>query len=253
MKVHLFMIKNIFRAYRQQIFRRKVLQTNKLILTDKPILIIAPHPDDETFGCAGFIAKKIKNGANVTVAFLTYGENSMKEVTNKEVATNRKKTSHDVCDMLGVQDIHYCGLKDGKIPRRDSSNYKDALKTVMELVEKVKPQEVFCTHVSEGWSDHTATAELAEDALKKIDDDISLYYYWVWVWFSVPLKKINLLNFKDTYHLDIEDVIDKKKVAISKYLDSKNSDGKAYCGELPKLFLKAFEWHYEIFEKVEYK
>ena len=247
------MLKNIFRAYRQYILRLRVLKTSPFIVHDNAILIIAPHPDDETFGCAGLITNKVKHGANVTIAFLTYGENSMKEVANEEVASNRKKTSHDVCGMLGVQDIHYCGLKDGKIPRRDSSNYKDALKIVTELVKKVKPQEVFCTHVSEGWSDHTAAAELAEDALKKIDDDISLYYYWVWVWFSVPLKKINLLNFKDTYHLDIEDVIDKKKVAISKYLDSKNSDEKAYCGELPKMFLKAFEWHYEVFEKVDYK
>jgi len=247
------MIKNIFRAYRQQIFRRKVLQTNKLILTDEPILIIAPHPDDETFGCAGLIAQKVNNGANITVAFLTYGENSMKEVSDKEVAINRKKTSQDICDMLGVENIHYCGLIDGKIPRRGSKNYKDALKIVTELVEKVKPKEVFCTHVSEGWSDHTAAAELTKDALKYIDSNISLYYYWVWVWFSIPLKKINVLNFKDTYYLSIEDVLYEKKFAISKYLNSKDSNKKAYCGELPKMFLKAFEWPYEVFEKVEYK
>jgi LmbE family N-acetylglucosaminyl deacetylase len=40
------------------------------------VLILAPHPDDETVGCAGIIQQAKKSGANVRVAYLTNGDNN---------------------------------------------------------------------------------------------------------------------------------------------------------------------------------
>jgi LmbE family N-acetylglucosaminyl deacetylase len=247
------LIKNSFRYFRQLVLRLKVIQTTSFVVNTSSVLIIAPHPDDETFGSAGLIAKKVKANVHVSVAFLTYGENSLKSTPDIEVSSNRKKTAETVCRNLGVQDIQYCGFSDGNIPRRDTDEYDKGVKTLEQLVKQVNPQEVFCTHDKEGWSDHTAAAELTYDALKHLNSTITLYYYWVWVWFSIPFKKINSLNFSDTYFLKISDVIEQKNLAISSYLKSTNAQGEAYCGRLPKMFLKAFEWPYEVYEKVQYK
>ena len=245
--------KNIFRYFRQLVMRHYVLNTNPLIINDNAILIIAPHPDDETFGCAGLIAKKTALNADVSIAFLTYGENSIEYLENNEVAENRQKTAQLVCKKMDVHDLHYCGFTDGHISRRGDEKYDNDVKTVAKLIEKINPKEIYCTHPLEGWSDHTAAAEITSDALKLLNSNISLYYYWVWVWFSVPLNKVKLLNFDSTFYLNITDVIKQKKSAILTYLSSVNSQGDAYCGNLPKMFLKAFEWPYEVFEKVEYK
>lgn len=245
--------KNSFRYFRQLVLRSKVLKTTPLIVNSNSILIIAPHPDDETFGCAGLIAKKVKADAHVSVAFLTYGENSLKASSDTEVASNRQKTAESVCNALGIKDVYYCGFFDGKIPRRGTDNYDASVEKITQLIEQLNPKEVFCTHDSEGWSDHTAAAELTFDALKRINKTIALYYYWVWVWFSIPFKKINLLNFHNTVHLPIVNVMDQKRLAISTYLNNVDAQGNAYCGKLPKIFLKAFEWPYEVYEKVEYK
>jgi LmbE family N-acetylglucosaminyl deacetylase len=245
--------KNGFRYFRQLVLRSRVLKTAPFIVNNNSILIIAPHPDDETFGCAGLIAKKLKADAHVSVAFLTYGENSLKNASDIEVAKNRQKTAETVCSLLGVKGVYYCGFSDGEIPRRDTDNYDDAVDKIVQLIEQLNPKEVFCTHNSEGWSDHTAAAELTFDALKCINKTIALYYYWVWVWFSIPLKKINLLDFDHTVHLAILDVMDQKRMSISRYLNNVDAQGNAYCGKLPTMFLKAFEWPYEVYEKVEYK
>jgi len=43
---------------------------------DDRVLILAPHPDDETIGCAGIIQQAKKSGAGVRVAYLTNGDNN---------------------------------------------------------------------------------------------------------------------------------------------------------------------------------
>ena len=40
------------------------------------VLVLAPHPDDETFGAGGAIAQAVKAGAQVKVVLLTNGENN---------------------------------------------------------------------------------------------------------------------------------------------------------------------------------
>lgn len=40
------------------------------------VLILAPHPDDETIGCAGVIQHALKSGAEVRVVYLTNGDHN---------------------------------------------------------------------------------------------------------------------------------------------------------------------------------
>ncbi|MBF0485269.1 MAG: PIG-L family deacetylase [Candidatus Omnitrophica bacterium] len=46
------------------------------ITSNDRILVLAPHPDDETIGAGGLIQQAIKAGAKVKVVLLTYGENN---------------------------------------------------------------------------------------------------------------------------------------------------------------------------------
>ena len=41
------------------------------------VLVLAPHPDDETIGCAGVIMHALKSGAKVKVVYLTNGDNNV--------------------------------------------------------------------------------------------------------------------------------------------------------------------------------
>ena len=41
------------------------------------VLVLAPHPDDETIGCAGVMIHALKSGAEVKVVYLTNGDNNI--------------------------------------------------------------------------------------------------------------------------------------------------------------------------------
>lgn len=43
---------------------------------DERILILAPHPDDETIACAGIIQEALSKGAKIKIAYLTNGEHN---------------------------------------------------------------------------------------------------------------------------------------------------------------------------------
>ena len=37
------------------------------------VLIFAPHPDDDVIGCGGAIIQHVRNGDDVTIAYMTSG------------------------------------------------------------------------------------------------------------------------------------------------------------------------------------
>jgi N-acetylglucosamine malate deacetylase 1 len=244
------MIKNYFRQFRQIILRILVTVFGKKFhLTNGKTLIIAPHPDDETFGCAGLILKKVAGGTEVNVLFLTNGEQSLTTVPKEEVAKQRISDAKEVASILGVKETYFLELTDGKIPRRGSIKYNDSINKLANLIKELNPEEVYVTHPLDNWSDHTGASELAFDVLKDLENEIALYYYWVWVWYSLPFQKISNIRFRNTYFLSIKDVFTYKKQATEIYLESLAKNGKPYCGKLPKLFLSAFDWPYEVIEK----
>lgn len=51
-------------------------------MQNKSVVVFAPHPDDETLGCGGTIAKKVREGFNVYIVFITDGRNSHRNVLN---------------------------------------------------------------------------------------------------------------------------------------------------------------------------
>lgn len=245
--------KDTFRLLRQFILRYKLSKVKAIIPTSSSTVIIAPHPDDETFGCAGLICQKTLLNADLTVIFLTRGESSLSDISTDEIAFHRFNTAYRICKKLGVKQILCLNLTDGSIPNRGEFGYESALRVLLEKLRDINPKEVFCTHDAEGWSDHTAAFELAYDSLRQLNSMSDLYKYWVWVWFSVPLRNFKMLNFSHTFRLSIKNVINEKNIAIHSYLDDKTSDGRPYCGVLPNRFISAFKWPYEIFEKVDYQ
>lgn len=240
------MIKNLFRDFRQNIFKILVkTRGNKFDVNSETSLIIAPHPDDETFGCAGLILQKKNLNAKVYVLFLTNGDDSIKDFSKEQIKENRVKTSKRVCKKLNIDEVFYFDIEDGKI---DSQN-KSIQNKLESLILEKEIKELYVTHAFENWSDHNQASKLAFEIVTKIKGDIKLYYYWVWVWYSVSFKEFKKLDLKNSSFLDIKKESSLKQKLINIYLDNKTNDGKAYCGELPKLFLKAFKRNIEIFEQ----
>lgn len=69
---------------------------------NKKLLVIAPHPDDEIFGCGGLIHKVKKDGGKVYVLFLTVGTTQDFSKKSKSTIDERVREITRVVKFLGI-------------------------------------------------------------------------------------------------------------------------------------------------------
>ncbi len=125
-------------------FRRDMSIANRLFPTvpawsgDERLLILAPHPDDETLGCGGLIAQARQLNIPVRVVFLTNGDGSGstqigetlrrgKRQTFLELAAMRQGEATAALEKLGVspEDIVFLGYPDGGLMKIWKSHWTD--------------------------------------------------------------------------------------------------------------------------------
>lgn len=105
--------------------------------TERHVLVVLPHPDDESFGVAGTVAFHVKNGTPVTYACLTLGEMGRNmgypPFANRETLPQiRKKELQEVARILGIKDLRLMGLRDKTIEFEDEDRLTDMIFSVIE-------------------------------------------------------------------------------------------------------------------------
>lgn len=79
------------------------------------VWVIAPHPDDETVGCAGTILRHRAVGDQVHLLVVTDGSGSRAFGLNAvEMAERRQKELWAVAQLLGVQEQYWLGLPENR-------------------------------------------------------------------------------------------------------------------------------------------
>jgi LmbE family N-acetylglucosaminyl deacetylase len=84
------------------------------------VLVLAAHPDDETLGCGGTLARLAAEGAYIKLLTFTDGESARGQTTK-----NRNDKLDAVCAKLGIADYAY-------------SNYPDNRLDIISLLDKCK-------------------------------------------------------------------------------------------------------------------
>lgn len=115
------------------------------------VLVIGTHPDDEVLGCGGSIARHTASGDSVHVIIVTRGVPEMFPVETILRTRDEFRIAHKI---LGTKSAEFL---DFPAPGLDSiPNYKiaDALRGI---VEKHKPDIIYCPHQSDIHADHKAT------------------------------------------------------------------------------------------------
>ncbi|MCM3498818.1 bacillithiol biosynthesis deacetylase BshB2 [Staphylococcus capitis] len=129
---------------------------------ERHVLVIFPHPDDETFSSAGTIASYIDAGVPVTYACLTLGQMG-RNLGNPTFATReslpniRERELEDACRAIGITDLRKMGLRDKTVEFEPHDQMDDMVKN---LIDETNPSLIisfypkFAVH-----PDHEATAE----------------------------------------------------------------------------------------------
>lgn len=79
------------------------------------VLVVAPHPDDETVGAGGTMALHLAAGDEVTVAVVTDGSGSRAGgLPPGEMASRRREELEAAASILGIGHLVYFGLPEGR-------------------------------------------------------------------------------------------------------------------------------------------
>lgn len=78
------------------------------------ILVLAPHPDDESLGCGGTLLQHVLGDDVVRVLIATDGSRSRAGNLNSEdMATARHAEARAAMDFIGIEQWHWLGLPEG--------------------------------------------------------------------------------------------------------------------------------------------
>lgn len=109
-------------------------------MTNKRILVIAPHPDDETLGAGGAIAKFSSNGHEVHVLMISGHLPPLYEQKDYERTVKEARKAFDI---LGVADSTFLEIPStmiGDIPHHELN------KKIFKVIENIKPHIVLCPY-----------------------------------------------------------------------------------------------------------
>lgn len=188
------------------------------------MIVFAPHPDDETLGCGGTIAKRISEGYEVLVVLMTDGRFGLKifgvdsDPTPEELKEIRRKEVQKALKILGVPEsnIFFLDFEDSSL----KYNRKLVEAKVWAILEKNPPVEVYFTSSEDLNLDHRATNWILLDALKKSEFELAKYQYCINKKrdkFSRTKKSFLKLLRRDTVYVDISKYLHLKKSAINEF------------------------------------
>ena len=123
-----------------------------------PTLVIVAHPDDETLGCGGTIARLASEQKEVHVLIL--GEGITSRQTDIEGASNEeinmlRQNSRQAGAILGVSNIYFESFSDNKF---DSIPLLEIVKVIESYIKKISPHTVFTHHGGDLNIDHSLTS-----------------------------------------------------------------------------------------------
>lgn len=127
----------------------------------KKILVIAPHPDDETLGCGGTILKHKTAGDAVHWLILT----SIQEQYSfaADVVETRQQEIKTVSSMYGFDDIYDLDFPTMKL---DEIPFSELIGSISGVVGKVEPDIVYLPFKSDVHTDHQAAFKAAYSCTK---------------------------------------------------------------------------------------
>ncbi|MFK5986536.1 MAG: glycosyltransferase [Pseudomonadota bacterium] len=166
------------------------------------IVVVIPHPDDETIWCGATLAKLSAQSCNISAILFTDGESGDPEnyFYGQSIAELRYQEFQDASSLYGLANVL-------RLQQEDGNYYPDRkIKAkILNWLEREQPDWILTPHLMDAHRDHIL---------------VSLTMYELWP----QLKKRPRLFFYDGWwpsqvnsYVDISDKIEAKKQALSVY------------------------------------
>lgn len=142
------------------------------------VMVLAPHPDDESLGCGGAIAKHTQEKDDVHVVYLC------------DCGPQRADEALNACRMLGVftAQVHFLGEPDG------SPLLSTASTALLPILNDFEPDILYAPHQVDDHPDHKVAHSLAKHAAF-IKRKIQLRLFEVWTPLTDPTLILDITPY----------------------------------------------------------
>lgn len=219
------------------------------------VLIVAPHPDDETLGCGGAISLLCRQGYDVNVLIISDGTGSHPNSQKYPAPILQSIRSQETCTALAIlgvdrSAITFLNLKDGAIPNVTSPKFHAAKVRCRNYLQATLPDTIFVPWRLDPHPDHRATWQLIQAAILNLEMIPQVIEYPIWDWDILQQTKADLSQVTG-WRLDIQSVLVQKTQAIESYQSQLgqliDDDPHGFClsAEMLANFTRPWEVYFE--------
>lgn len=220
------------------------------VTRNEPVVILAPHPDDETLGCGGLIAAASAAGHPPFVLILTDGTGShpnSQSFPPQRLKAVREQEARNAVAILGlpVDRIGFLGLRDTAAPV-DGAAFEAAVAAIHSRIDSFGATTVLAPWQHDPHCDHLAAHRMADEVTAR--RRLRHLAYPIWGWTLAP-GTVLPGPAPHGMRLDITDHMAAKHRAITAHASQYGrliaDDAKGF--QLPPNLLEVFSRPYETF------
>jgi len=141
------------------------------------VLVLAPHPDDETVGCGGTLRKYVNSGARVKVVVMTDGrlgnaeirrlaeDDPVRRQMQDELVAQRRREAFAALDVLGVEEKEFLAARDGEL----RASVSVIAPKLAQTLSQWRPDAVLLPFVTDRHRDHFAANCCFIEAIEQLN------------------------------------------------------------------------------------
>lgn len=155
------------------------------------LLVIAPHPDDETLGCGLLLQQVLAAGGEVRIILMTDGDNNpwpqrylerrlvINEAARKRWGARRRHEVMRALEPMGVpaEALHPLGWRDMEVTDRLRNDFAGSIAAIRSIIDAFQPNLICGPALRDSHPDHGAAHVLCRLALAGMDPAPKLIAY----------------------------------------------------------------------------
>jgi LmbE family N-acetylglucosaminyl deacetylase len=186
-------------------------------LDDRPFIVVAPHPDDESLACGGLIADACRQGVRGKVVIVSDGAGShpnSRAYPPDRLASLREEEARQAGAELGLkpEEMLFLRLPD-RFVSSEGEEAERAIGVIADCVTEIGAESLFVSWRHDPHCDHEASYAIAREVQRRVGK-VRLLEYVVWGHTLPPSTEVDPISSGFKIGID-DEVMEKKRRAIA--------------------------------------
>jgi LmbE family N-acetylglucosaminyl deacetylase len=215
-----------------------------------PVVVLAPHMDDEIIGPGGTVLRHLQAKASVVFVFMTDGM-AGEPHAKKTLSEERKGESRRAAEIFGVRDLVFLDGPDGGL-----SDTEEIVAALANILIEHKPTIIYAPGLTDHHCDHWATNRILRKALDRLTGELTrnLVIRGYEVWTPLPANRMaEITEFAQTKRQAIEVFVSQTRLidyawtilGLNQYRSMVHLKGRGYAEAFFETTVEEYRWFFD--------